>query len=282
MDGPLLALLVKLPLALAVFLLIVYAGTISKRIAGVLLTFPILNGVAIIASPDPVEVANAIYPLVIFNCVLFALVISYPRALAPSVLPRGARIAVRIVVWSMVWLAGAYAITAYREAIAGAWVLFAGATVFALAFMATRWTRQAAAANDNIRPNAGFVAFWATRTGAWRIVLFCAAYAALILVTRHALAEKWVGMASALPLPGFFALAALTEDTAPAGLRPIRDTVFLGPVLVIPFNFALSHLLVAMPASALRYAILLAFYAVAAAVVVMLLPRMARILDRRS
>jgi len=48
--SPLLAFLIKLPLALLVFLLIAYAGTASRRIAGVLFTFPILNGIAIIAS----------------------------------------------------------------------------------------------------------------------------------------------------------------------------------------------------------------------------------------
>jgi len=39
MHDPLLAFFVKLPLALAVFLVIAYAGTASKRIAGVLFTF---------------------------------------------------------------------------------------------------------------------------------------------------------------------------------------------------------------------------------------------------
>src|SRR5689334_13534857 len=69
MASPLLAFAIKLPLALLVFLLVAYVGTVSKRVAGVLLTFPILNGIAIIASDDPVKVADAIYPLVIFNCV---------------------------------------------------------------------------------------------------------------------------------------------------------------------------------------------------------------------
>ena len=83
MTDPLLAFALKLPLALLVFLVIAYAGTTDRRIAGVLFTFPILNGVAIIASPQPIVVADAIYPLVIFNCVLFALVISFPQALPP-------------------------------------------------------------------------------------------------------------------------------------------------------------------------------------------------------
>src|ERR1043165_10177395 len=67
MTSPLLAFLIKLPLAILVFLLVAYAGTVSKRVAGVLFTFPILNGIAIIASDEPTIVADAIHPLVIFN-----------------------------------------------------------------------------------------------------------------------------------------------------------------------------------------------------------------------
>src|ERR1043165_2284118 len=97
MTPPLLAFALKLPLALLVFLVIAYAGTIDKRIAGVLFTFPILNGIAIIASTDPVVVADAIYPLVMFNCVLFALVISFPGLLPPvATLPRAAKLFERV------------------------------------------------------------------------------------------------------------------------------------------------------------------------------------------
>src|SRR3989442_4057288 len=101
MTSPLLAFALKLPLALLVFLIIAYAGTIDRRIAGVLFTFPILNGVAIIASPAPIVVADAISPLVIFNCVLFALVISFPRSLPPlAALPRSRKLFIRVARWS--------------------------------------------------------------------------------------------------------------------------------------------------------------------------------------
>src|SRR5215212_1534868 len=138
---PLLAFLIKLPLALAVFVVIAYAGTVSRRIAGVLLTFPILNGIAIIASPEPVVVADAIYPLVIFNCVLFALVITFPNVLPPvRTLPRTLRLFARVIAWSIAWLAGAYLITDVRTAIPGAGVLLAGSVVFAILFIALFWT----------------------------------------------------------------------------------------------------------------------------------------------
>src|SRR5438105_5806592 len=175
MNDLLLAFAIKLPLALLVFLIIAYAGTISQRIAGVLFTFPILNGVAIIASPHPVRVAEAIYPLVIFNCALFAAIISFPRVLSPAgaALPRGAALFVRVTAWSGAWFAGALVLTQFHDALPGGAVLLAGASVFAIAFMLTCWTAGVARATET-RPT-GFLSFWMNRTGLARIVFFCLA-----------------------------------------------------------------------------------------------------------
>jgi hypothetical protein len=290
MTSPLIAFLIKLPLALLVFLLVAYAGTVSKRVAGVLFTFPILNGIAIIASDEPTVVADAIYPLVIFNCVLFAIVISFARSLPPvDALPRRSRLIVRVIVWAIAWFAGAYLITDVRQHIFGAAILFAGSVIVALVFM--RLCRSGGSTAQN-KPAPGathhgraFASFWLNSTGQWRIVLFTLAYGCLFFVSRAALEEKWVGMASALPLPGLFALAALIDDTTEsAQLLPMRDTVFLGPLLVIPFNWAFSHLLVsALPPDQvlLRYLLLFAMWIVAAGAVLLLVPRLATYLDRR-
>ena len=130
-----------------------------------------------------------------------------------------------------------------------------------------------------------FTSFWANSTGLARIAFFILAYACLFFAARVALDEKWVGMASALPLPGFFALAALMDDAeqsrdpaARTKLLPIRDTLFLGPLLVIPFNWAFSHALVAMPPewTLARYLVLLALWTVAALAVLLLVPRIER------
>ena len=290
MTDPLLLFLLKLPLALAVFLVIAYAGTVSRRIAGVLLTFPILNGIAIIASPQPVVVADAIYPLVIFNCVLFALVISFPGALPPvSALPRTARLFTRVIVWSIAWFAGAYLVTDFRAAIPGAGVLLAVGAAFAILFVFLCWTRNAAAERAGASSSLwrGFTAFWGNRIGAGRIAFFVLAYACLFFAARGALDEKWVGMASALPLPGFFAVATLMDDAEHTGashtLLAIRDTVFVGPALVIPFNWAFSHAMLTLPPAALvsRYLVLFAMWLVAALAVVLLVPRIAAYFDRR-
>jgi hypothetical protein len=147
MTATLLAFLIKLPLALLVFLLIAYAGTVSRRIAGVLLTFPILNGIAIIASPQPVVVADAIYPLVIFNCALFAFVITFPDALPPvRALPRTPRLFARVTAWSIVWGAGAYLLTDFRASIPGAGVLLTVSVAFAILFAFVWWTKPSSVA----------------------------------------------------------------------------------------------------------------------------------------
>jgi hypothetical protein len=293
MADPLSAFLIKLPLATLVFLLVAYAGTVSKRVAGVLLTFPILNGIAVIAGDDPIVVADAIYPLVIFNCVLFAIIISFARQLPPvNALPRRNRLAVRVVVWAIAWLAGAYLITHFRAQIFGATHLFAAALIGALAFMSFRWTTHADPSHgqrdDVLRVSQhwrAFVSFWGNGTGFWRIALFALAYGCLFWVSRAALDEKWVGMASALPLPGLFALAALIDDTeaSQTSFLPLRDTVFLGPLLVIPFNWAFSHILVALLPHdlLLRYLLLFAMWALAALAVFQLVPRIAAYFDRR-
>jgi hypothetical protein len=301
MADPLATFALKLPLALLVFLLIAYAGTANRRIAGVLFTFPILNGVAIIASPEPVVVADAIYPLVIFNCVLFALVISFPQSLPPvRALPRSVKLFARVAVWSLAWFAGAWLITDARAAIPGAIILFIAAAIVAILFMQTFWTNDSRASVMAEQTGAAFlsahwlrfVSFWANSTGLARIAFFVLAYACLFFAARVALDEKWVGMASALPLPGFFALAALMDHPeqphdahADTQLLPIRDTLFLGPLLVIPFNWTFSHLLVsALPPDWLvaRYLLLLAFWTVAALAVLMLVPRLEVCLDRRA
>jgi hypothetical protein len=295
MADPLFAFLLKLPLALLVFLLIAYAGTANRRIAGVLFTFPILNGVAIIASPEPTVVADAIYPLVIFNCVLFALVITLPQSLPPvGALPRSVKLFARVGVWSLAWFAGAWLITDFRAAIPGAGVLLAGSVAIAIVFIVLLWTNAGMPPAEGANPSShrrGFIAFWANSTGLARIAFFVLAYACLFFAARISLDEKWVGMASALPLPGFFALAALMDhaEQAPdarAGtqLLPIRDTLFLGPLLVIPFNWTFSHLIVsALPPDWIvaRYLLLLALWIVAALAVLTLVPRLEAYLDRR-
>jgi hypothetical protein len=250
----------------------------------VLFTFPILNGVAIVTSSDPVRVADAIYPLVMFNCVLFAGLISFPHLLPLERWPRDIRLITRAVMSSIAWFAGAYLITDLRADLPGAAILFVVSAIIAVAFMSVFWRAQP---NDDSKAHTTFLSFWLNPIGAWRVVLFVIAYACLSVASHAALDEKWVGMASALPLPGLFALATLIDDTdsQPQALHALRDTVFLGPLLVIPFNWTFAHALVAaLPQGALlpRYLVLLALWTCAAFAVLLIIPRLAAYFDYRQ
>jgi hypothetical protein len=93
----------------------------------------------------------------------------------------------------------------------------------------------------------------------------------------------------ALPLPGLFAVAALMDDAEEqppslAALKQIRDTLFLGPLLVIPFNWVFSHLLASVlppDASVARYLALFAMWTIAALAVMRIVPRLVAALDAR-
>src|SRR5215218_7981166 len=60
-----------LALASAAFVLVGWIGARDKRVGGLLLTFPLLNGIAMLTGVDPIGVAETIYVMVIWNCLLF-------------------------------------------------------------------------------------------------------------------------------------------------------------------------------------------------------------------
>jgi hypothetical protein len=281
--------LIKLALGLAAFLLVGYVGKAhDKRIAGVLLTFPILNGIGMLTGADPLAVAQSIYPLVIFNSLLFYAAISlgdiWP-SFAPAV-PPNRKLLVRLVAWTAIWLAGAPVLTLLHDRLPGAAVMFVVALGVAIPVMLVRWTSPAVEPPVERRGHVSeFVALWSTSDAAKRIVLFLVCFA-LVLVASYCFASKWVGMASALPLPGLFALATLSVLEPPKRLYPIRDTVLLGPLLVIPFNWMLARVVLALPDDPLAHAaigvvVTLVFWAIAAAVVIYGVPALATYFDRR-
>ena len=118
-----------------------------------------------------------------------------------------------------------------------------------------------------------------------RILLFAAAFFCILYVTQNASDQKWAGMASALPLPGLFALAALSVTGGEGQLIPIRDTVLLGPLLIVPFNWSFAGLITNLPLGPIGtiagiLALVLA-WAAALLSVMWLLPILERRLDAR-
>jgi len=280
---------IKLSLGVAAFMFIAVAGIRYKRVAGVLLTFPILNGIALLTGADPFTVASAIAPVVIFNSLLFFAVISYCPSLPP--IPKDSHSLVkffaRVLSWSAIWGCAAFLLTDNRGALPSGWMLFLVQSCIVALFLYWGWTPRSPPVAPAESPS-GFPVMWryfATASMALRLGAFLAVFFLLLYVAGLGGDAKWVGMVSALPLPGICALAMLSADEADhRNLYPIRDTVLFGPLLVIPFNGAFSFVVLSLPDGTpgrwLGVAALVAFWLAAGCFVFLAVPRIARILDR--
>ncbi len=274
---------IKLALGLAAFVFIVVVGSRNKRIAGVLLTFPVMNGVAFLTSPDPFRVADAIALLVVFNTLLFWAAVMTLRWVPPQPKRWGplALLICRVLAWTVVWCIAAYWLTDYRDRFPSGTMLFAIQLVFAIGVASVLWSKpprpeQKASTPASMSDRLNWIV---------RIVLFLAVYAVLLYTAQHTPDQKWTGMASALPIIGFFGLASLSTENAEQQLQPIRDTILFGPLLVIPFNGSFAFFLAKTPGGPLglfHITALLAAWASALALVFWLVPVIENYMDRRS
>ena len=196
--------LAKLFLALGGFLVISYYGMRSRRFAGLLLTFPLLNGIALLASPDPFRVAQAIYPIVIFNGILFWVAISTVRWLPPKRwrFPSSILLIGRASCWGAVWFFFAYYLTDRSDEIVNGIMWFAFYVCASFLMVYCFWTQPKTSKEIERTPSG--TKDWTNWIG--RIALFVLAFFGLLFVATHASDQKWVGMAGALPLPGIFAV----------------------------------------------------------------------------
>lgn len=274
--------LLKLALGLAAFVFIGWVGARDKRIVGVLLTFPILNGIAMLVDPQPFRVASAIYPIAMFNSALFWVVVTFAGWVPFAARTGGiVSLALRLAVWMALWFAGAWVVTEYRDALPAGPALFAVQACAAALYLWLLWRPPLAVTPAGPRPSrAAFYLGWGLR-----LAFFVAVFLILLATAQNATDPKWVGMASALPLPGLFAVAYLAHRNDGEGLKPIRDTVLLGPLLVIPFNFVFAAWVTWLP-SGLRTLIgtlsLLIWWGAGLALVFWLIPWLERRLDGPS
>ena len=117
-----------------------------------------------------------------------------------------------------------------------------------------------------------------------RLALF-AACCALLLVAANRYDSKWIGMLSALPLPGLFAVGTLSVLEKQEEFDLIRDSVLLGPVTVIAFNWIYAQIVVNLPADTLAHAALgiaspVALLLADAAFIFWIIPRISVYFDR--
>lgn len=286
---------IKLALGLIAFLLIGYIGQFhDKRIAGLLLTFPILNAVGILTGADPFAVANAISAVVVINGLLFYFLLSNPDFVPPFRWSRRpvSRLLAQLACWTLMWLVAAFVATALRERLPGFGFFLCLQTAIAVFLTWRNWTPvtaprpEAALRTIGWRGHARSFFFWAAHGARFRIALFLIT-CGIILAVAGLSESKWVGMVSALPLPGFFALALLIEFAPnPRELYPIRDTVLFGPIAIIVFNWLYAHAVARLPEAPQERLVLgmlaaLAYWGIYAALIFFVTPRVAGTMDHR-
>jgi hypothetical protein len=285
--------LLKLLLGSAAFVVLGYVGKFyDKRIAGVLLTFPILNGIGILAGADPLAVADSIYAVVVFNGLLLFLTISCCGVLPPLSASASAntKLVARLIVWTVLWASGATVVVLFRRYLPGPFGLLLIQTGIAIAAAAIIWkaprhTPEALPAKRTwVEHSEAVLAFWWNKAGFLRLGLFVLC-CTLLLIAANYYDAKWIGMLSALPLPGLFAVATLSTLEKQEDFDLIRDSVLLGPVSVVAFNWLYAQIVAALPAGAAMHVLLgttaLVLLLLADAVLIFwIVPRISAYLDR--
>jgi hypothetical protein len=273
---------IKLLLAILAFVLIGWFGAREKRVGGALLTFPLLNGIAMLTGVDPLDIANTIYLVVMWNGILFLIAMYQCERLPP--LPAGlaqeAKIVGRALFWVTLWAAGAVFLAWFRDDLPSVSQLFAIQLALAALYVVMKWRAPLPAASPS------FSGMWNNWQGYMRIVGFLAAFLILSAIAYFGESARWVGWASALPLPGIFALAILSATQSKDDLLSLGDTVLLGPLLVIPFNWLLAraivHLRLEDAGTAAEVATVIVCWLIAAGAIFFLLPPLARWRDTNS
>jgi hypothetical protein len=270
----------KLLLGTLAFVLIVWFGARDKRVGGALLTFPLLNGIAMLTGVDPVGIAGTIYPVAMWNSVFFLFVVHRCEWLPPLpvTLNTDAKIALRAGCWFLLWLPGAVLLAWLRDALSFAAWLFAIQLACAAWYIWRWWQPPPPASLPTFRE------MWLNGSGFIRLACFVLAFGLLSLVAYVETDSRWVGWASALPLPGLFALATLSATRNEPDIASLGDTVLLGPLLVIPFNWLLARAVIQLrieqTGTFAEIATVVIFWVIAAGLVFGLLPPFAGWRDR--
>jgi hypothetical protein len=284
--------LIKLVLGLGVFVALGYLGKFyDKRLAGVLLTFPILNSIGIITGADPLAVADAVYAVVVLNGLILFFMIGFCERLTPMAgASDNAKLVARVAVWTAIWAVCAPLITAFRDNLPGLARILGLQIVLATLAVIVVWAPPHAAANTGARRLnlsghvQALVELWGNASGIVRMGLFVLCCVLLFAVAQFG-TSKWIGMFSAVPVPGLFAIAMLSVMNAQEDVKLMRDTVLIGAFAVNVFNWLFAHLFVRLPFDGTAHTVagivmLVGMMAIDAVLLFWLVPRISAYLDR--
>jgi hypothetical protein len=243
--------ILKAALGTCLFSLILWcAQSGNPRAAGMMLTFPALNGLGLLMaeSHDLHLMARAMLPMIALNGLLCAMYIVARRQLLSRLPHRFTQVQVWTVLgvcaalWGgmALWVAPvvqAYLVSA-RQIMAFLCAYAVGGVLLTARLLWSPAHEHGGARQcvwDVLRANAG-------RVGGMFILLV------LVMLVAHGGAEAWAGRLSALPLLPFYSLLMLSSTRLPPHLEVERlehvgSTVLLGPLVAMLFVWAFARYL---------------------------------------
>jgi hypothetical protein len=231
--------LLKLAVGTGFFAFVVYCAqrpyALVQRAAGMMLTFPLLNGITLVMT-DTSQTAlkvSTMMPLIAFNGLLCLGFFLNTERLAR--LRRPPSPLLLTVAATAVWLC----VKSANFALPPEWQARYIAAYGVLAF----WLLLGVLPERTTSPVPG-QPFW-HRNNMMRCGLFAAILAVILLIGQWPDWSALTGQISAFPLPGVFALYVVSADPAKTPdvriqtLRQLRSTVLLGPVVSMIFVYLL-------------------------------------------
>jgi hypothetical protein len=204
----------------AVFLSILAVGQLlDGRAAGLMVTFPALNGMGLLAAEDLDRVALDLFPVIALNGLLCAgCIVVYRRSAAV----RAAMPYLALAFWAaalplVLWIGGA---------VNSPIVLIVGYAFVAFALTAMGVSRPSPRSHTETATRA----FWFANRH--RTALFVASLVAMLIA-----AQFWpsaLGWLAALPLVPLFGIAGIAEER-PDRLEEMQETILFGPLLAMIF-----------------------------------------------
>lgn len=249
--------ILKAVLGTCLFTLILwYAQSSNPRAAGMLLTFPALNGLGLLMaeSRDLHLMARAMFPMIALNGLLCATYIVAQRQLRSRLPYLSAGVQVWTVLGACAVLWGAMALwvapvvqvslSSSRQILAFLCAYAVGSVPLTACLL---WSPM-----PECEPGRGRQGFWdVLRANAGRVGGMLSLLVLVMLVARGG-AAAWAGRLSALPLLPFYSLLILSSTRLPThaegtGLEHVGSTVLLGPLVAMTFVWVFVRYLHALP-----------------------------------
>lgn len=220
----------------------------QPRVAGMMLTFPALNGLGLLTGEgaDPMGMASAMLPMIALNGVLCtAYMVAYPHVVQPTRrLSPCLTALVLLLLGSVLWGVLAWSVAPHVQrwlAASGQVALFLGVYACGGVWLtaSSLWTPSAPVAQTRQRLRD------VVQAHAVRILGMCCLLVLVMLLARRG-AASWAGRLSALPLLPFYSLFMVSttdsaEPRAQGRLAHMCSTVLIGPLIAMLFVWCFAQ-----------------------------------------